>query len=115
MSAFIVSAETMHRVVQAVGDTEAPTALGRALFDMNRRAVLARYPGDEDYAAVPPYQWVPRKMSAIEAFKAIECLLYQCSEGNVPDEPLFATLVAARDRLGVSWNTRGVQSAPWDF
>jgi hypothetical protein len=108
MSAFIVSTDCMHRVVDAIMEDhrrnsepfagipkESPDAadmIGRQLFQLNRRAVLDRYPGDEEYAAVPAYSHHPLRASKVARFKAIRCLLYQCSEGDVPESPIFKQL-----------------------
>lgn len=62
------------------------TALGQALWDMNRDAVNDRY-READAAPVYTASHVPT--TAVRAYKAIGCLLYQCSEGDVPQRDLF--------------------------
>lgn len=130
MSAFIVSQETMHRVVDAVyarygssGDKfggmpavtpEDMQAIGQALLAMSARAVSQRY---KVPAVEVGYRLRLIGSASDEArFKALACLIYQCSEGNVPTEPLYLALDAlcdhyahrvamkAADRLGVPWD-----------
>lgn len=134
MSAYIVSIETMHRVVSAVrdwcdaqetrcgepcpallshpekllpgkvrpmrqGNTEA-TLLGQMLFEMNQRAVRARYGsrGDE-YEVIPFYEFRRDPVSNVRAYKSIQNLLYQCTEGDVDQEPLYQALTRFADML----------------
>lgn len=136
MSAFIVSAETMNKVVRAIVSDEyrgefagitlpgytisdrkpQATAIGKELFAMNRAAILARYPGDTEYAETPKYRYKPVRYSEVEMFKAMECLLYQCSEGNVPDTDLYKELEAAKGSLAsrIVSNMPEYESAAWD-
>jgi hypothetical protein len=37
-----------------------------------------------------PYTYTPT--STIQAYKSLQCLSYQCCEGNVPDNPLYKLL-----------------------
>ena len=37
-----------------------------------------------------PYQYTEATM--IQVFKSVQCLLYQCSEENVPNQPLYKFL-----------------------
>jgi hypothetical protein len=34
----------------------------------------------------------PDRLGKVQFFKSLQCFLYQCSEGNVPDRPLFKAL-----------------------
>lgn len=130
MSAFIVSSETMHRVVFAIErQTELFAGLpahtcaqldviGRALFEMNARAVNSRYPG-EPQQVVPEYTFRPLgdEISVPKAaqFKAVACLLYQCSEGNEPDSELFKALDALCNRLACAVAHHAARAFPWDY
>lgn len=110
--------------------------LGRTLYAMNRRAVFTRYgtdalsemdPGDlhetYDYTQPPPPSYamhfnpLTSKHTAefYACLKAMHCLLYQCSEGNVPDEPLFAALEAGAGELAqfLARKTQAYENAPW--
>jgi hypothetical protein len=104
MSAFMVNSNVMAKVVTAIllnldtfdgestcrvallaaptdAQKEAGTEIGRKLFLMNRRALRARY-GRGDHLRLPEFvfeKWADAR--PIEQFKAMRCLLYQCSEG----------------------------------
>jgi hypothetical protein len=115
VSAFIVNSNVMAKVVTAIllnldtfddestcraallaapanAQKEAGTKIGKKLFLMNRRALCARY-GCGEHLSLPEFvfeRWA--HASPIEQFKAMLCLLYQCSEGNVPNSPLYDEL-----------------------
>jgi hypothetical protein len=60
--------------------------------------------------------WKPLNTSnPVQFFKSLQCFLYQCSEGNVPDKPLFKTLEALVGFLapGVNQNSRAYNAAVW--
>lgn len=118
MSAFLVSAKTMQQAVEAVliaentewdhpAEVRAPvvTALGKELFALNQSALAARYgdndppPGFRGKAFDPP----GRKVGAqnIQHLKSLQCLIYQCSEGEVPETALFKRLEAAEGKLAL--------------
>lgn len=108
MSAFIVSEECMHRCVKAMlpddidSSCEERDELGRKLFGMNQRAVQARYGVRSDgYDAVPEYRYKPIIPNRYAALKALCALKYQCSEGDVPSEPLFKELAEAVNDLAL--------------
>ena len=78
---------------------EAGTKIGQKPFLMNRRALCARY-GVGDHLRVPEFifeKWADA--SPVSQFKAISCLLYQCSEGKVPNSPLYGELNRAAGEL----------------
>jgi len=70
--------------------------LGQALREMNVAAVIARYgPSDDLPGPFPllPYEYrgvMPP--SPIQAIKTLACYLYQCSEGDIPEQPLYRQL-----------------------
>ena len=78
-------------------------ALGLAMRTMNVEAVVARYgPSDELPGPSPlrPYEYrgvMPP--SPIQAIKTLACYLYQCSEGEVPEQRLFQQLTEWRNAL----------------
>jgi hypothetical protein len=66
---------------------------------MNRRALGARYECSDRF---PLPQFVFAKWAdaaPVEQFKAMCCLLYQCSEGKVPNTPLYHELKRAAGEL----------------
>lgn len=128
MSAFMVSADCMNRVVNAVMarfnaqgpaysfrtfagvdlfHRTADTEIAAALYAMNRAALVARYPdthSDGGYSDIPEYRfsWVrhdSKIMRFVSAYKATECLLYQCCEGDIDKTPLYQELLAFKHWL----------------
>jgi hypothetical protein len=111
MSAFIVADETIRRVVSALmpreqscewGDTT-----GRELMKLNRLAVATRYahnaeilkslPTDEDIDA---YSYSPTFPSPFVKLVALNCLIYQCSEGKeVEASPYYVMMRQRADSL----------------
>ena len=101
MSAYIVHPRTMNQVVtyivsnsSAFGDfkdigLDTPGDLGQAFYIMNADAVEERY-GDRE--PVPLFSYRPEVVSKVQVFKAMRNLLYQCTEGAVPESNLFKLL-----------------------
>jgi hypothetical protein len=115
MSAFMVNANVMAKVVTAIllnfdtfdgestcraallaapadAQKEAGTKIGKKLFLLNRRALRARY-GCAEHLSLPEFvfeRWA--HASPIEQFKAMHCLIYQCNEGKVSDSQLYDEL-----------------------
>jgi hypothetical protein len=139
MSAFMVGAATMQRVVLAIMHhcpsfnglpTDRPgfppggigTIIGRELFAMNQRAVNARYrDAVETGYSDPPEFWyrheaLPNTLAEqCACYKAICCLLYQCAEGSVPEEKPYQQLVKLRRHLAedIVGSLPEYEQAPW--
>ena len=102
MSAFVVSDETMHRCVKAAAHSKLwpegadRDELGRALFNMNYAAMSERY-GDRNEPS--QYVFEDREASPAEMWKALQCLIYQASEGDVPESAIYKLTQEASDRL----------------
>lgn len=87
---------------------EAATKIGRALYAMNEDAVEERYEDRaRDYfgleceeARFYSFTEVTR-LSRVQAFKSLSCLLYQCSEGTIDQTPLFKELERVKERARV--------------
>ena len=101
MSAFTVSKLTIDRCVSAMyrdwQGGEAETLLGKRLMQLNRLAMDERYPGRHEEsktsdAEVEEYHHTPQAPNPYLYLVALECLRYQCSEGDVPEMPLYAEL-----------------------
>ena len=59
------------------------TKLGQKMFDLNQLALKYRY-GDRKQPIVYKYQsdlW-----GVVESYKALQCWLYQCCEGEIPEK-----------------------------
>ncbi len=119
MSAYIVEDTTINAVVSFIAmdrkgdwlrsqilretgcnlDTpEGKEALGLAMFELNCNAVEQRYGTGEAKAFRDlNYAFILNiNVNRFSAYKNLKCWLYQCSDGNVPDESL---LYAAMDRV----------------
>jgi hypothetical protein len=111
MSAFTVSKLTIDRCVSAMCPEwqggKAETILGKRLMQLNRIAMDERYSDRHtDSKATDPeiddYRHTPQACNSYLFLVALECLRYQCSEGDVPKTPLYAEI----DRAVNHW--RGV-------
>lgn len=116
MSAFMVSTDCMNRVVTTIMNRywrahsrvrtfgcvdlaadDAGEQLGAALYGLNRDALVQRYPdthGGDGYSDVPEYRFEFSQAGEVARYKALRCLLYQCSEGDVPESVLYQELEA---------------------
>jgi hypothetical protein len=103
--------------------TEGLEILGRELLTMNRAAVMARYPNDDpDNLPGPidpqPFNYSNGRItpSIFQAHKAIAHLRYQCSEGDIPDWPLFKQLDDYGKSLAEFWmaSQPEYEQAKWD-
>lgn len=72
--------------------------LAEELYKMNQEAVKQRYPDDtSDYINIPDCEkidWTGNgtKLDKFQALKSMHCLIYQCSEGNIPETKLYKFL-----------------------
>ena len=99
------------------------------LFNLNVDAFCERYPADEDAPEgqrtrypedIPDFKLVraPLKLdraALIQAHKSAACLSYQCSEGDIPERPLYKALkkfIRALERDLVT-NTPEWETATW--
>ena len=128
MSAYVVDDETINRILAWLRTTEGgpkyshvPYQLKTAGFDLanpdsvcglgvemhrlNIYAVDARY-GDGTCAGdgVGAFDFNDHypAPSIFQALKSLRCLLYQCSEGDVPDRQLFKLLDAVSAEMALS-------------
>jgi hypothetical protein len=137
MSAFVVNRETISHAVFGLNLVGMPrpgssTDLGQQLLTMNIEAVRQRY-DDEAVAGEDASRYtynkpaeVPGCSPEIAAWKALECLLYQCSEGDVPQRALYLEVEHYAKKLGEQiltkhprvksmWDLPEIQNAPWGF
>lgn len=131
MSAFICTNETINAVVHAfqlmrkrnatcaadleLFTHEQSTDLGQQLYNMNAAAVADRYREEREKV-----RFVFRATAAYTdflMFKAAQCLRYQCSEGDVPEWPLYKRLDGLIDRLArdIVMRSKDYDTAPWDL
>jgi hypothetical protein len=64
-------------------DPDWKTKLGQRMWDLNQLSLYYRY-GDQKKELVYKFQTVP--CSKVQAFKALQCWLYQCAEGSIPED-----------------------------
>ena len=64
--------------------------LAQEMFDLNARGVNEKY-GAVQAAKFRPLNFKPAilSVSAVSAFKAAQCWLYQCAEGTVPENIVY--------------------------
>jgi hypothetical protein len=106
MSAFLVGEKTINKILTELdksvriastwaekevesklgidcSDPDWKTKLGQKMWDLNQLSLYYRY-GDQKKELVYIYQTVP--CPKVQALKALHCWLYQCSEGNIPED-----------------------------
>ena len=125
MSAFIVSPETMNRAVLALEQSCCPpvlnnqenltkTDIGILLYDLNEVAVNERYCDDQQ---APEYNYrPPRKSHPVVLYKALQCLVYQCTESDVPRTELYQYLQLVLNSLArdIIQDLPSYREAEWD-
>ena len=110
MSAFFVSKSTIDDVITMtrpalMSNDTAANEYGKVLWMMNALAVGARYEEDHsEYAdTISAYTFEEGKdISEAQQLKSLECFLYQCSEGDVPEMSLFRKLDKFCDEMTVT-------------
>jgi hypothetical protein len=127
MSAFIVDTECMDRVLAGLdylkrdgfhrnfcGFDIATQAkeIGQLLFNLNAEAVNQRYNEADPAPVYKPNYAICHKAAA---YKAMQCLHYQCSEGNVAERPEYKALEQAISSLADLIISRlpEYEKAPW--
>ena len=131
MSAFVISQAAMDRCVGAIlykdgvygcpvgtfcGQAAAawePTKLGRLLYELNTAAVAQRY--NEPAQDMSAYVFQPYNVgSLVTGIKALESLLYQCSEGSITETEGYQELQRALGLLcrSVVRNSPAYEKAP---
>lgn len=77
--------------------------LGLDLFLLNDLALVERYGGELLGASCFSFRApiLGEEFSDIDTFKATSSLLYQCSEGSVPDSQLYKGLKNARATMAI--------------
>lgn len=69
------------------------TKLGKDFIALNEEAYHQRYDEDVDKNNIDSYVYNHISDTNIyQALKSLNCLIYQCSEGDVPDMELYKTL-----------------------
>jgi hypothetical protein len=120
------------RLIEAA-DASTPGELYEALYKMNEEAFCQRYPGNngertrypEDIGFEPwpgstfarenPESVATPRSDIPALVKNVNCLVWQCSEGNVPETPLFKALGAFGDLMAQVYiqHDELYEQAPW--
>jgi hypothetical protein len=65
--------------------------LGHEMFQLNIKAVDARYGegGAKKFRPLDYHYEVTKPIPMVQVLKSLQCWLYQCNEGNVPETALY--------------------------
>ncbi|CDM57390.1 hypothetical protein [Rhizobium favelukesii] len=116
MSAYFVAAETIADAAYAIKhdvpgglkpyDALSPVSLGQVLWQLNALAVYEA--NNEDLGAlmgtIATYKQESRpdpSPDEWQRYKSLQCLIYQCAEGTVPDTDLYKAMEDAETRIAV--------------
>jgi len=110
----------------------AATEIGRRLFTLNVEAIYQRYPDTLDAPDNMPgpvdksgkstalrdaarFVALPVHVDLVAAVKAMNCLSYQCAEGDVPETPLYKELERAIGEIACEFVRRqpAYDAAAW--
>jgi hypothetical protein len=91
--------------------------LSDALHLMNLEAIRQKYGQEytEEVAEYVDFDAKPKKLSSAQFCKSINCLLYQCSEGDVSDSQLYKELDQFSDGLPmeIMLGSKAYDKAKW--
>jgi GH43 family beta-xylosidase len=115
MSSFIVSQECMNRIINGLywthdfkdiniawymqynlENSKDFELFGNRLFRLNANAVSQCYGST---VRAPKYKWTDDTISIFQFLKSVQCLIYQCAEGDVIDTSLYRDLVLLEKKL----------------
>ena len=140
MSAFVVRDETINKIVTFLANDrecdyirrhiakklgivlsygDGPATLGNLMFSLNCEAVNERY-GENQASEFRPlnYRFTPEiHATMMSAFKQLECWLYQCSEGNIPENnELYKVMdeIAGDIARKLVHHSAAYENSPWN-
>jgi hypothetical protein len=131
MSAFIVEDKTINRVITYIkqecyrdpffhrrflegnGYCGSWDELAQAMYDLNKEAVDYRYKEENVQRKV---RYSELYGSLYQALKSLDCFLYQCAEGKVPEKPLYKRLEFVQRHLlrQIVSSSQAYDEAEWD-
>ena len=105
-----------------------PSKFGRKLYEMNVKAVNARYPDTVNNPDAMPglvdangrhvsYKYAPAMPpTKYQFYKDLETYLYQCTEGDVPSRELYKAVESYKNRLAcwIVSNSQEYYQTRWD-
>ena len=125
MSAYMVEDKTINRVVTWLRQEVATSSyaidplaskynidlsgytwdekLAQAMFQLNCDGVSARYgEGEPEKFRLLNFHYAPQPYgSLVQVFKSLQCWMYQCYEGDIPDTKLYQFFREIESRLAV--------------
>lgn len=122
MSSFVVSKETINRIVTYLSASQSyvvdkiraeiatryrfdlttnngSAELGKFMLQMNCRATNERYGEESEYSPLFTYSYVNNLAGDIAVIKSLECWLYQCAEGTIAENDDYKFFSSVRDTL----------------
>lgn len=95
--------------------SEQAAIFARQLYEMNLDAISQRYKRgkEDDYGYTFTYCMPINNMTVL--YKSIGCLMYQCSEGNVPETDLYKKMREIENALAhdIVSNSKEYEKAQW--
>lgn len=107
MSSFLVNEQTMNNILSNLGSAyksysdEQLGAMGRRFYLINSEALVVRY-GDkiEQYnRLMSGFEFKRSRVSIMQSIKNVQCLLYQCSEGEITKSDGFKEIKEIEEEL----------------
>ena len=94
------------------------SSLAEAIYRMNKDALEQRYgkhPDGSVLGKTARFRFRMVHRPAVAVYKACSCLLYQCSEGNIPERKLFKALESVLDIMArdIVTGLPDYEAAPW--
>lgn len=97
-------------------DDEWQEKLGASMFQLNMDGVNSRY-GEGQAAEFRSldYRFAYEMSNDIQVLKSLQCWLYQCSEGDVPEMPLYKAFaqLAGEIAIGIVGRMDAYDRAEW--
>jgi hypothetical protein len=88
--------------------------LGQKMLDLNQLSLYYRY-GDVEKDITYKFHYV--RCTKVEAYKALRCWLYQCTEGNIPEDSrlysFFKEVIASKWGVHISLTSPEYDQAEW--
>lgn len=117
MSAFVVQNDVINAVVTYLASVHASgakrlilaetgkdlstrqgrIALGTAMHELNCKSVDVRYGAGD--SAGKGYEYRAKVVDAVQAYKWLRCWIYQCTEGDIEQDPLYITMEKVSDAM----------------
>jgi hypothetical protein len=122
LAAEIVSWNRGSLLIGEQGETYDGDRLADAMLAMNLDAFRQRYGirallvEDLDCVDLDKGNWEPLEaFSEVQLFKSLQCFLYQCSEGDVDEKPLYKALTTITDLLApfINEESSEYEAAQW--